>query len=350
MPEHILRAVLQKAVYAPSGDNAQPWEFEIRDAELFVFNKPDADSALYNFHQRGSYVAHGALLENMVLLCAQQGYFATIEPFPKEVNCTARVTFSPITSREEILCEAIPRRATNRKPYVRTPIDPQVHTALLGAVSMYPGVSLRLMEDRDVVEKLSRIVSINDQLFMENKALHAFLFGIIRWSREDERNIPGGLFVDTMELPPPVRFMFKYLLKHWSLVEVLQTLNFSKFIAVQTSRVYASSGAIGILTIPNTEDTSYLIGGRAFERMWLTAVTHNLSVQPITALPYLAQRIEAGEASMFSEIQQQRIKDAYDALKAISGTNASIAMVFRIGKGDDPTARSEKWAPVFRNT
>ena len=80
--EDTLRSFVASAVYAPSGDNAQPWEFDIRPGVIFIFNTPDSDGTLYNFKQRGSYIGHGALIENIVLLASAAGYDVAIDMFP----------------------------------------------------------------------------------------------------------------------------------------------------------------------------------------------------------------------------------------------------------------------------
>lgn len=65
-----IKKILEAAVQAPSGDNSQPWRFEIRDrdGEIRIFNIPERDKSLYNYGQMASCVAHGALIENNVFI------------------------------------------------------------------------------------------------------------------------------------------------------------------------------------------------------------------------------------------------------------------------------------------
>ena len=62
-----IKKILEAAVHAPSGENCQPWRFEIRGDEIGVFNLPKKDQSLYNEGQMASYVAHGALIENILI-------------------------------------------------------------------------------------------------------------------------------------------------------------------------------------------------------------------------------------------------------------------------------------------
>ena len=67
-PRQVIEEILNLAVWAPSGDNCQPWRFEATDNKINIFNVPHKDQALYNFRQSGSLVAHGALVENILII------------------------------------------------------------------------------------------------------------------------------------------------------------------------------------------------------------------------------------------------------------------------------------------
>ncbi|MDP1707238.1 MAG: nitroreductase, partial [bacterium] len=203
-PRTFLVEILRRAVHAPSGDNSQPWRFRLDKGAIVLFNLPNADATLYNFRQRGSYVAHGALIENLSILAAEQGYHCDIELFPNIPDATARISFTAAAPVAVPLAHAIEQRTTNRKPYRRVPLETEHRGALLEAVERNAGIKLRYAEGKESLALLARTVSVNERLLMENRTLHDFLFGIIRWSREEERAKPG-LYLKTMELPPPVQ-------------------------------------------------------------------------------------------------------------------------------------------------
>ena len=61
-----LRNILDLARWAPSGDNTQPWRFEIVDETLIrVYGHDTRDHVLYDFEGYPSHIAHGALIETM---------------------------------------------------------------------------------------------------------------------------------------------------------------------------------------------------------------------------------------------------------------------------------------------
>ena len=64
----LLQSILQRARWAPSGDNTQPCRFELVDAtHLAVHGFDTRDHVLYDFDGRASQLAHGALLETIRL-------------------------------------------------------------------------------------------------------------------------------------------------------------------------------------------------------------------------------------------------------------------------------------------
>ncbi|MEK7086169.1 MAG: hypothetical protein AAB951_00095, partial [Patescibacteria group bacterium] len=342
-----LSDVLNRAVNAPSGDNSQPWRFSFDKNTVTLLNLADADATLYNFRQRGSYFAHGAVIENISILASEQGYRIEVAMFPDVPDATARISFIPETPRAMPLARAIGQRATNRKPYQRVPLQAEHRHALLDAIADRDGVALRFVEGEDALASLARTVSVNERLLMENRTLHDFLFSMIRWSRDEERAAPG-LYLKTMELPPPVQLLFRFVLRHWTAVRLLNFIGLSRFIPIQSAQSYRASSAFGAIVLANDTDSDFISAGRAFERVWLTATALGMSVQPVTAIPYLAQRVSAGEASVFSQTHQEMIRRANSALSEAFGLQGGehIAMLFRIGYGDTPSATSTKMSPV----
>ena len=347
--EDTLRNTLDLAVYAPSGDNSQPWAFSIEGGVLYMFNKPESDPTLYNFKQRGSYVAHGAVVENVVLLMAEAGYEAHVTLFPGVAHCTAKISFVAAQPRPTPLVPMLTKRVTNRKPYTPTPLL-HTHTNQLATVGKtMHGASFCIIEDSARIQKLGKILSLNEQLLMQNRSLHDFLFSIIRWTRDEELKNPG-LYISTMELPLPVRFLFKYAIRFWGVVRILNYIGFPYVISSQTASLYGMSGAIGVITVDAEDDEHFIAAGRVLQRVWLTATSLGISVQPVTAIPYLAQRVRAGEADAFSKQQQDSIRVAEEAIRDIVQLHdsAHVAMILRMGYGEQPTAQSVKMSPHFQ--
>ncbi|HRO71697.1 MAG TPA: nitroreductase family protein, partial [Chitinophagaceae bacterium] len=70
----VLLEILDVARWAPSGDNTQPWRFEIIDNNHIAIHGYDTrDWCIYDFEGRASYMAHGALLETIRIAAAEYG-------------------------------------------------------------------------------------------------------------------------------------------------------------------------------------------------------------------------------------------------------------------------------------
>lgn len=344
----VIRTILEGAINAPSGDNSQPWRFRIGESDVTIYNVADADETQYNFRQRGSYVAHGALIENIRLVAATFGFDGSASLFPGEPAATARITFAARHGSPDPLASAVPRRATNRKPYRSRPLAAADRAALSLAAAAIAGTELRLVESPAELDAIARSVSVNERLLMENRALHDFLFGMIRWTRREEAARPG-LYIDTMELPSPVRLLFRFVVCHWPVVRALNLIGFSRFIPTRSAPVYRASSAFGAIILAGDTDADFIAAGRAFERVWLAATAAGLALQPTAALPYLVQRLNAGAAGAFSVAEQDLIRGAYAPIARAFGLSGAehIAMLFRLGYADAPSATSAKMPPAI---
>lgn len=344
-----IQNILALAVNAPSGDNSQPWAFKfVNEQEIEIFNLPKADDTLYNFRQRGSYISHGALLENISILSGPNGLDAAISVFPdiNQANLIARVIFSKVPPRTETLAGAIANRATNRKPHNHKPLNENFYREIL-SFNENSAAQVKLDQNNDDIIKLAKELSLNEKLLLENYHIHKKLFAFIRWSHAEEKKKRDGLYIKTFELKPPQELAFK-LFSHWPIINFLNNFKMANLVAKDTQKVYASSACYGLITIQNNQPNSFIEAGRLFEKIWLTAAKYNISFQPTTALLYLQQKINEGQADEFSKKQIVEITHANQVISQLFKISEEIpAMLFRIGYAEPPTAVSLKKPPMY---
>lgn len=334
------------AVCAPSGDNSQPWRFVVRDDGLHVYNVPGKDSSPYNFKERGSFFAHGALMENIVIASSPHGYEAAISLFPSDNDPShvAKIKFEDAGAAKDPLAPFIEARVTNRKPYRKMPLLPGHREALVRASERYPFGTLAIIEEPREIARVGKLVSLSDRLIFEDLHIHSAIFDSIRWTEAEEEK-RRGLFIGTLELPPPARLVFR-MLKNDRVLRLLNRVGISRFIASQSAGVYGSSSALGMITMPDDTPEGFVGAGRLFERVWLRAAERGISIQPITALAYLAQRVAHGAAGDMDPGHRERIMRTERAIRdAFGGPTGTIAMLFRMGYGGSPSARSRKSLP-----
>ncbi|OGF64439.1 hypothetical protein A2661_02765 [Candidatus Giovannonibacteria bacterium RIFCSPHIGHO2_01_FULL_45_24] len=345
MPTEIINNIIKAAVRAPSGDNSQPWRFLLKnDNTLCIFNLPDKDNPVFNFRQRGAYVAHGALIENVIIASETHGYSTQISLFPGgDPNLVAEIAFSSSAPKNNPLYPCIFSRATNRKPYADTPLTAEQKNIFMETAKEF-GVKFILAEERPKREALARAVSLAERIILEHRALHAYFFNHVRWTEQEELRERSGLYIKTFELKPLQLLMFK-LLRFWSVSSALNILGLSRFIAKENSKIYSSGAAFGAIITADT-DKDFIAAGRVFQRIWLESAKMGLSMHPFAGVIYLAQRVFSGDTATLSKAHNEAVKKTYFEIQnALGVSSGTISMLFRIGSDGEPSARSSRVYP-----
>lgn len=337
--------ILSIAVHAPSSGNVQPWRFKVHKYTVTIYNIPDRDQSPYNVGQRISYMAHGALIENICLIATTRGFATFIELFPGEEDCVARITFTPTQEKNEPLSHMIDKRVTNRRMYLHKSLELPHRAELEASVQPFEGVQVRLIEGDDV-HMIAHALSLCEKLTFENQTLYSYFYSIMRWSPESEMARPG-LFIDTLEFSWWRRLVTQKILSKRLAVVLLNKLHLSRAASKFGMHLYARSSAIGALIINEKSDEAYIQAGRALQRFWLTATRVGVSMQPLVSLPFLQQYISEDAKNPFTLEQRKEIGDAYAKLASEYALKDGehIVMYFRLGYAGEPSVRSVKRPP-----
>ena len=343
--EENIEKMIEAAIQAPSGENCQPWKFEIVNNKINIFNVPERDQSLYNFDQRGSLVAHGAAIKNIIISASELGYKTNIDIFPNKSDANLIATVSLIKSMpvREPLYEYIFKRTTNRKPYQATVLTEDQKKYIFGIETFASDIKIKFTDDLKKIDDLSNTINLNEQIIFENKHLHDFFFDHIRWTDEESESIRNGFYIKTLELKPP-QIKAMNLFKNWRILNLFnRVLGVSKKIAADNAKTYKSSAVMGVIIIPKSDAINFVKAGMLFEQIWLRVTKLGLSLQPVTGVLFLMQKILSGRTQEFTTVQINLIKDAYQKIKNIFDvTEGDIALLFRIGEGGTPSARSPR--------
>src|SRR3989344_5200913 len=207
MDREIIKKIIEAGNCAPSGSNSQPWRFIYSDNILRVIALPEKDHRIFNFRNRGTYIAHGALMENIDIASRFFNYEPQFELFPeKESSC--RITFFPSKEPKRVeLYDSISKRHTNRKPYDTKPLSVEEKEYLFQGTDRFPQCELVIAEGENILQ-LARNLAYDILISLQNKILHQLLFREIIWKEEDQK-LQQGLYVKTMEITPLKAFVFK---------------------------------------------------------------------------------------------------------------------------------------------
>jgi len=335
MNKSIINKILEAAVRAPSGDNVQPWEFQVSEnfTKISLYNLPEKDKSYYNFDQMASYIAHGAVIENIEIVSHHFGCQAKVNLFPEEgePDLVAVIKLMPADVKEDPLYEAIFKRYTNRFQYKRADVTEEMLNKLSSVVNNRD-VNISLINQQDEINKLSNELMVNDRLVFENKDIHQFLFDKIRWNKKQIEDTADGMPVDVLGLNSVEKLTFP-LMRFWRIVKVANFFGLSKIIELKCWWNCRNASVLGMISIKGNHKSAFVDGGREMQRVWLQATLEGLALQPIIGLTLLIERLKKSGLTGFSEVHRQIVRHAAQVLPEQFGIaeDETLIMGFRAG-------------------
>ncbi len=338
--EQRIDRILRAAVRAPSGDNTQPWRLLLsgEGRTIDLYNVPERDPSYFNYRQLAAHVAHGALVENLLLAAGEEGYAAGLELFPSPGDRLhiARIGLVASDVTPDPLCRAIFQRQTERRRFRSMPLAQKQMEHLRNAAAEVDGVRFDLLGQGERMRRMAWTLRLNDRLAFEHRMIHQFLFRQIRWNAEETARSGDGMPLETLGLNPMDRLLFP-LFRSWRRVDLLNRLGLSRFIGLRGWINCRSAGALGVISVPERTPQAFLAAGRALQRIWLQATLDGLAFQPVTGLFFLLHRADAAALDGFSAAQRAAIGRAGRELRQLCGYGDRVpVMAFRIGVPDGP--------------
>lgn len=345
-PKEALLKILRDACRAPSGDNVQPWRFSWNGAALKVYNVPGLHNPYLDSEERGAYIAHGALLENLVIAAPHYGYEASVNLFPdvQESDLVAVCHFTSCTPRDEPLYAAIAKRATNRRPYEARPLDSEARGALL-ETQLPENVTLLLVENPETRAVLAPRISAIERLLLGHAVLTKAFFAHIVWTEREERTKRSGFFLKTMEFNPVQTFVFKLASKPW-FMRAFRMLGLPSLIAKEDAKLYGGGSALGGLRVSKFSPEEAIALGRALERVWLNATAHGLALQPLFGTTMMGYKSRRGTVPFLSPAERAAIEEDARVLESTFGNaHDTPTLAFRVGYAQEPSAYTSRKEP-----
>ena len=154
-----------------------------------------------------------------------------------------------------------------------------------------------------------------------------------------------------MELPLPARFILRHF-SHPLVAKAARAIGFAKLANATDTKLYATSPAMGLVSIREESPAAYLAAGRLLERVWLAATGENLAFHPVTGILFLARSVahDAAERLLPEHLPVIRAADAKIRRAFALPEGAVCAMLFRVGFAPAASARSARRAPDIRTS
>ncbi len=341
-----LMAILDAARWAPSGDNTQPWRFEVvGDHQLIVHGHDTRDHCVYDLEGEASQISLGCLLETMAIAATEFGWAMQSQrqaTHPPE-RPTFEVTFDRAAGASPSpLIDSIRRRSVQRRPLSTRPLTLEEKTALEAALGA--DHSVQWLEGRAQRWAAAKLMFRNAKLRLTMPEAYQVHSSVIEWgATQSQDRVPDqALGVDAMTLRlmkhvmvswDRVRFFNRYLAGTWVpriLMDLIPSLACGAHLVIQARRP------------PNGVD-DFVAAGRAVQRFWLTATRLGLWQQPEMTPLIFSRYVRKGITFTQDGQATALARSLEQALGRLLGTEADRSVwMARLGAGAGPSARSTR--------
>lgn len=341
-----MKKILDLARWAPSGDNTQPWRFQVVDEYAVQVHGFDTrDHCVYDLDGFGSQVAHGALLETMRIAATGFGLRMETErqPGAPETQPVYEVRFVPDERvGPDPLLPYIERRCTQRRPMRAAPLGEAEKEALSASVG--EAYRIHWVEGWGGRWAMANLLFASAWVRLTIPEAYEVHRSIIQWhARFSEDRIPDA----AVGLDPLTLRLMKWAMGSWERIRFLNRYLAGHFLPrVELDFMPAlRCGAHFVLLAKNEPRgiDDYVAGGRALQRLWLTATQLGLQFQP-EMTPLVFTRYQNRQIAFTQdEPALKRARQVASTLGQILGESpANAVFMGRMGQGKSPSARSTR--------
>lgn len=344
-PASILDQILDTARWAPSGDNTQPWRFEVLDEHHVAIHGFDTRShCVYDLQGHASQLSHGTLLESIKIAASGFGLATTStrREDTEEDQPIYDVRFTPDQSvAPDALIPYLPLRSVQRRPLQTRHLLANEKQALEAALGdNYEVIWLEGWRNR---LKAARLMFLNSKLRLTMPEAYRVHHDIIEWNaRFSEDRVPD----QAVGLDPLTTRLMAWVMGSWQRVRF-----FNKYLAgtlaprIQLDLIPGLACAAHFIIVakhPPQSIDDYVNAGRSVQRFWLTATRLGLQLQPeMTPLifsSYVAHDLRFSSAPEMWKLAGE-VSDRFQQLCDWQRQGHPVFMG-RIGAGERARARS----------
>jgi molybdopterin/thiamine biosynthesis adenylyltransferase len=353
LSDNVIETLIEAAASAPSGGNSQPWKFIWRKSikKLFLFFDESRSHSLLDFESKASYLAIGAAAENLVLKAHDLNLEVMVDQFPIEANQKLVVVFQffkeiiPELKREfenhdsDELADSIFKRCTNRNIGKREEIKQEQLVALEKITNSVPGADLKILNSKQQLFEMGEIMAKLDRILLTNQQGHECFMNEIRWTIEEVEKTRDGVDLATIDLTASEKAGFK-IAKKWEVIKYLNLWKSGSIFEKLTRKNIAASSAVCLITMPNNSIADFFNGGRAVQRVWLSANQKNISFQPFfVAISFFARY--AGKEKMPADMLRDinLLRKEFNTIFSIDESTTEI-FLFNLSINSEPKVKS----------
>jgi hypothetical protein len=339
--------LIQAAIWAPSGDNTQPFQFRVKEeaGELEISVVVDRDSSPMNAGERMSRIAVGAAAENVVEAAKDNGWVVGISTKSGKEPAVV-LQCSQFMGQSGKVPYRIRQRVTNRRLYDGQILAENEIASVTQGMEPSEGVRAIWVTDRGKLPLLAAEIGEADaQMFGICEVRKAFLKNVCL-NRPPTEEVAAGLSLGSLEANWFERIGLRVLggmpdpLFRW--MGMVRTFRKK---AVQLAE---SASGLCILVATGHDAKADFEVGRLMERAWLKLTAQGFAVQPMMSLPVLDNMATHWPLEKLPPSFQERTRFLTDGFQRALRTesNERIAAIMRFGRASPPTSRTGRLPPV----
>ncbi|HLO96506.1 MAG TPA: molybdopterin biosynthesis protein MoeY [Burkholderiaceae bacterium] len=339
----MLDRLLDRARWAPSGDNTQPWRFErLGERAVRIHGFDTRDHCVYDLDGHPSQISFGTWLETFAIAAASQGWRMSLDrmDFSTEARPQFDVSIHPAQAPADMdLAAQIERRSVQRRPLHRTPLTSQEKAAL--QASLPPGMTVHWLNQGFDRLRTAKLLFHSAKLRLTIEEAYKVHRDIIEWHAQFSTDkVPD----QALGANPATVLLMRQVMKSWQLVKFFNTflagtwaprieLDFVPSLCCAAHFVIHASKAA-------QSPQDYVQAGRAIQRFWLQATALELQLQPeVTPLVFSRYSREAREFS-HSAHAMPLAHNIRHRLDNLLGSDVARRAIFMGRVGHGPAAKS----------
>jgi molybdopterin/thiamine biosynthesis adenylyltransferase/nitroreductase len=344
-----MEAVLDLARWAPSGDNTQPWRFEVLGRRRAVVRSHDTGrDGVYDLRGHARALSLGALLETVEIAAAAARRRARVRRLPgAPLAYEIELAGEPAVETDPLV-ESIARRSVHRGPLRRRPLAPEEKAALERSVAA--GFRVVWLEG-PARTAMARLNFENAALRLNLPEAYPVHRNVIAWgSRHSEDRIPDR----SLGVDPVTRRIMRWGMRSWERLSLLNRLGGSLLPRLEMELIPGLACAAHFALVAERRAQAledFVAAGRTVQRFWLTATRLALAVQP-EMTPLIFHRYSSDgvpfSAQGWAQDAARRVASRLDNLLG-EGVARRAVFLGRIGSGRATRSRSLR-VPLDRLT
>jgi len=335
-----LEQLVESAILAPSGDNTQPWRFEVdsRAQRIDIHLDPTRDTSPMNSGQRMARIAVGAALENIVQAVLHSGCSCEIEGPPP--GGLARVRLSVPDGVSIGLGSATKARVTNRRPYDgrSLPSDFVEKSGLDG--NPVDGVSTHWIIDRSRIGSIAPLIGRGDALMFGEPSMLAAFLAKVRFDAAPDAEVDDGLCLASLEAKAPDRLALRMMRRMPD--KVLGAIGLSRIFDKNARALVNSASGLCLVVTADDSESNAVQAGRAMQRAWLSLTEVGLAAQPMMSLLVLENVSDNGGSELVESLGADALAALREELRELVPEigKGRPAVLLRFGYAEPPSGRT----------